>query len=106
VVVGSLVSSSAPDRYIRPVITFVIAASGLKYVGVGTTALGWILCATLLAAAAAWLAYIRPQQQRAKEVELARRAADPLTGEPAESNGGPNGGPQPGGESLTRPYSA
>ena len=35
VFVGSLLSSSAPDRYIRPVITFVIAASGLKYVGVG-----------------------------------------------------------------------
>ena len=27
-------------------ITFVIFASGLKYVGVGTTALGWILSAT------------------------------------------------------------
>ena len=35
VFVGSLLSSSAPDRYIRPVITFVIAASGLKYVGRG-----------------------------------------------------------------------
>jgi uncharacterized protein len=101
VLVGSLVSSSAPDRYIRPVITFVIAASGLKYVGVGTTALGWILCGTLLAAAAVWLTYVRPQQQRAREAELARPAADPLAGEPAESIGGP----LPGGESLTRPYS-
>jgi hypothetical protein len=62
VLVGSLVSSSAPDRYIRPVITFVIAASGLKYVGLGTTALGWVLCGTLLAAAAVWLAYIRPRR--------------------------------------------
>jgi uncharacterized membrane protein YfcA len=60
VLVGSLLSSSAPDRYIRPVITFVIAASGLKYVGVGTTALGWILCGVLLTAAAAWLVYTRP----------------------------------------------
>ena len=42
VLVGSLLSSRAPDRYIRPVITFVIFASGLKYVGVPTTALGWI----------------------------------------------------------------
>ena len=99
---GSLLSSSAPDRYIRPVITFVIAASGLKYVGVGTTALGWILCGVLLAAAAIWLTYVRPQQQRARELELARQAADPLAGEPLESNGGP----LPGGESLTRPYSA
>lgn len=46
VLVGSLLSSSAPDRYIRPAITFVVGASGLRYVGVGTTALGWILCGT------------------------------------------------------------
>src|SRR5665811_466383 len=43
VLIGSFFSSRAPDRYIRPAITFVIFASGLKYVGVGTTALGWIL---------------------------------------------------------------
>jgi uncharacterized protein len=102
VLAGSLVSSSAPDHYIRPVITFVIAASGLKYVGVGTTALGWILCGALLAAAAVWLTYVRPRQQRAKDAELARAVADPLPGEPSESNGGP----PPGDESLTRPYSA
>ena len=28
VFVGSLLSSTAPDRYVRPVITFVVAASG------------------------------------------------------------------------------
>jgi len=60
VFVGSFVSSRAPDRVVRPVITFVILASGLKYVGVGTYALGWILCAVLLAAGIAWLAYARP----------------------------------------------
>jgi uncharacterized membrane protein YfcA len=60
VLIGSLLSSSAPDRYIRPLITFVVAASGLKYVGVGTTALGWILVATLLIGAATWLGYSRP----------------------------------------------
>jgi hypothetical protein len=60
VLVGSLLSSSVPDRYVRPAITFVIFASGLKYAGVGTTALGWILCATLLAAGAFWLVYARP----------------------------------------------
>ena len=70
VLVGSLVSSSAPDRYVRPVITFVIAASGLKYVGLGTTALGWLLCAVLLTAAVVWLAYIRPRQS-------ARAVAEP-----------------------------
>lgn len=60
VIVGSFISSRAPDRYIRPAITFVIFASGLKYVGLGTTALGWILCATLLAVATIWVFYMRP----------------------------------------------
>ncbi len=60
VLVGSLLSSSAPDRYIRPVITFVVAASGLKYVGVGATTLGWILCAVLLIGASVWFARRRP----------------------------------------------
>ncbi len=63
VFVGSLVSSSAPDRYIRPMITFVVAASGLKYVGVGTTALGWLLCGMLLVGAAVWVVYVRPAQR-------------------------------------------
>jgi hypothetical protein len=40
VLVGSLLSSRAPDKYIRPAITFVIFASGLKYVGVPTYPLG------------------------------------------------------------------
>ncbi len=62
VLVGSMLSSSAPDRYIRPVITFVIFASGLKYVGVATTVLGWILVATLGMGFATWLAYRRPWQ--------------------------------------------
>ncbi len=60
VLVGSVLSSTAPDRYIRPAITFVIFASGLKYVGLGTTALGWTLCAVLLVAALGWLAVSRP----------------------------------------------
>ena len=50
VLVGSFFSSRAPDRFVRPAITFVIFASGLKYIGVGTTQLGWILCAVLLVA--------------------------------------------------------
>ncbi len=62
VLVGSLISSRAPDRYIRPVITFVIFASGLKYVGLGTTALGWTLGVVLLAAAVYWVIYIRPRR--------------------------------------------
>ena len=60
VLVGAFLSSRAPDKYIRPAITFVIFASGLKYAGVGTTALGWILCATLFGAGVFYLAYVRP----------------------------------------------
>jgi uncharacterized membrane protein YfcA len=64
VLVGSLISSSVPDRYVRPVITFVVFASGLKYVGVGTTALGWILCGVLFAVAAAWLTAAKPWRKQ------------------------------------------
>jgi uncharacterized membrane protein YfcA len=81
VFVGSLLSSSAPDRYIRPVITFVIAASGLKYIGLGTTALGWTLCAILLVAAVIWLAYVRPR--RIAEQQLEDREPIPIA-PPAE----------------------
>jgi uncharacterized protein len=63
VLVGSLLSSRAPDRYIRPLITFVIFASGLKYVGLGTTALGWVLGA-ILVAAAVWVAWARPWRRK------------------------------------------
>jgi uncharacterized membrane protein YfcA len=93
VLVGSFLSSRAPDRYIRPVITFVIFASGLKYVGVGTTALGWILCAVLLAAALAWLAWVQPWRNgvRAQAVSPRRAEADVPVG-------GPVGGPPRSGD--------
>jgi len=40
VLVGSLASSRVPDRLLRPVITLVITASGLKYVGLDSRQLG------------------------------------------------------------------
>jgi uncharacterized membrane protein YfcA len=82
VLVGSLFSSRAPDRYIRPAITFVIFASGLKYVGVGTTELGWILCAVLLAIAGAWLGYAKPWEKAPPTDEPASlsKVADPSSG--------------------------
>jgi uncharacterized membrane protein YfcA len=86
VFVGSLFSSSAPDRYVRPAIAFVIAASGLKYVGVDATTLGWLLCGMLLAGASLWLALTQPWRRQAAaagpseadalEVEQALRAAE------------------------------
>jgi hypothetical protein len=67
VLVGSFLSSRAPDRYIRPAITFVILASGLKYVGVGTTELGWTLVGVLFAGFVAWFAIARPWQSSTDE---------------------------------------
>ena len=83
VIVGSFISSWAPDRYIRPAIAFVIFASGLKYVGLGTTALGWVLCGALLAIAALWLIAVRPWQNGAA---LAGSAA------PGDARDGPDRG--------------
>lgn len=60
VIVGSLLSSRAPDRYLRPVITFVIFASGLKYAGMGTTTLGWTLVGVAAAGGAVWLVVKQP----------------------------------------------
>ena len=79
VFVGSLLSSTVPDRYIRPAIAFVIFASGLKYVGVGTTALGSILCGVLLLAASFWLVYARPwrrEQDLAATEKIASHSID------------------------------
>jgi hypothetical protein len=66
VLIGSFLSSRAPDKYIRPAITFVIFASGLKYVGMGTTALGWTLCLVLLACGGYWLVRVRPRRSGRK----------------------------------------
>ena len=87
VIVGSFISSRAPDRYIRPAITFVIFASGLKYVGLGTTTLGWVLCSVLLAAVVIWLFYVRPWQSGALLTGSAVTTARP--DEPIESRSSP-----------------
>ena len=91
VLVGSLLSSRAPDRYVRPVITFVIFASGLKYAGMGTTALGWTLCGAALACGAYWLARRKPW--RGDELTGAARQAkvaseSRLEPEPARAGSG------------------
>jgi hypothetical protein len=88
VLIGSYLSSRAPDKYIRPIITFVIFASGLKYVGVGTTALGWILCVVLIGGGLTWLALARPWRgngiAQADGPEPVRATEDPpLAGEQA-----------------------
>jgi len=82
VLVGSFLSSRAPDRYIRPAITFVILASGLKYVGVGTTDLGWLLCSVLFLAGAIWLVNVRPWRKEVPPV-LRTEGHEELTTGPA-----------------------
>src|SRR5207302_2899032 len=77
VFVGSLLSSSAPDRYIRPAITFVIFASGLKYVGVPTYPLGFVMGGILVAGAVYVLSVRRPWQRRGEPVPALARAAVP-----------------------------
>ena len=74
VFIGSLLSSSVPDRYIRPVIAFVILASGLKYVGLSTTALGWTLSAVLLVGAAFITYEVRSSRQRSPVCLFVQRA--------------------------------
>ena len=77
VLIGSLLSSRAPDKYIRPVITFVIFASGLKYAGMGATALGWTLCIVLLAVAGYWTVRTRPWQRADRKQEAATERGKP-----------------------------
>jgi hypothetical protein len=68
---------------------FVIFASGLKYVGVSTTALGWILCAVLLAAATVWLVKARPWES----IDAAPAATSSSDG--ARTRAGPPGLDEP-----------
>ncbi len=88
VLIGSFLSSRAPDRYIRPIITFVIFASGLKYVGVGTTVLGWVLCAVALTGGAYWLFRTQPWRngngwRRSPRERSGRGQRERITGSPA-----------------------
>jgi uncharacterized membrane protein YfcA len=86
VLVGSLLSSRAPDKYIRPAITFVIFASGLKYVGVPTYPLGFVMGGILVAGAGYLLAVRRLGQRQPGEPEpvpaLANPDPDPVLAEP------------------------
>ena len=60
VLVGAYFSSRAPDAWIRPIITFAVLASGLKYVGLSTTALGWALVGVLAAGFVSWVVVRKP----------------------------------------------
>ena len=99
VIIGSFLSSRAPDRYLQPLITLVIFASGLKYVGLGTTALVLVLAATLTAAGGYWLIWVRPGRARlAADPVPAAEVESPLTGPatapPAPAEGAVRGQPR------------
>jgi uncharacterized membrane protein YfcA len=80
VLIGSLLSSRVPDRYLRPAIGFVICASGLKYIGIDVHTLGWILLAALVTLTAIWLIKARPWRrgsfERRTRTERASRQPD------------------------------
>jgi uncharacterized membrane protein YfcA len=84
VLLGSMLSSRAPDRYVRPAITFVVGASGLKYVGVGARELGFVAGGALLALALAWIAAKRPWRRLAGSSSW---SPAPSLGEPASLAG-------------------
>ena len=92
VLVGSLLSSRAPDRLIRPVIAVVICASGLKYVGLGNTDIIWGAAGAVLLAIAIWLVgkRITPKEvsSPAQGAELGRPlvASDPPVSERAPAS--------------------
>jgi uncharacterized protein len=87
VLVGSLLSSTVPDRYVRPAIAFVIFASGLKYAGVSTSVLGWVLCGTLLLAAGLWLALAQPWRRFEVPPEASRGEGEQLEHPPPPRDG-------------------
>ncbi len=70
VLLGALLSSRAPERCIRPVLSLTIFASGLKYVGLGTPELGWAIGGAVLVAAA-WRALGRPGTTASAPMEQA-----------------------------------
>ncbi|HEX3947627.1 MAG TPA: sulfite exporter TauE/SafE family protein [Acidimicrobiales bacterium] len=80
VLVGSLLSSRAPDQLLRPIIFFVLLASGLKYVGVGTTALAWTMGAVLATSGAGWL--VVRQRRRRLSPATGLSADPPVAGHP------------------------
>jgi hypothetical protein len=81
VLIGSLLSSRAPDSYIRPAITFVIFASGLKYVGVPTYPLGFVM-GSILVLGAGYGLYRMQARRREPTPALVAEAAPPAAQPP------------------------
>jgi uncharacterized membrane protein YfcA len=74
VYLGARFSAAGPSRLIRPVLGFVVAASGLKLLGVPTTTLGLVLLAIAIVVPLGWRA-TRPLLGRLARPEPAPAAA-------------------------------
>jgi uncharacterized membrane protein YfcA len=85
VLVGSLLSSRAPDRLLRPFIGLVLLASGLKYVGMPITALGWTMGAVVVVGGAGWLVVHRRRASGAA-AEAPTVSPLPVGGTPSPSS--------------------
>ena len=83
-----------------------IFASGLKYIGVGTTVLGWVLCAVALTAGAYWL--FRTQPWRNGNGKLATAIANGSSRAGANGSWGPPGsnGQHPNGQASNGQHAA
>jgi uncharacterized membrane protein YfcA len=78
VFLGAMISSRVSDRLLRPIITFVIFASGLKYVGMKTDTLGWTLVGVLGAGLIGWLTFAKPWRQLSSDSSPVVQPGDAL----------------------------
>ncbi|MGH9169459.1 MAG: sulfite exporter TauE/SafE family protein [Acidimicrobiales bacterium] len=72
-ILGSLLSSRAPDQFIRPAITFVILLAGLKYLGLTPDPLAWAAGISVVVGLVGSLALNRlwqPEEQPQAELAL------------------------------------
>jgi hypothetical protein len=78
--VGARLSSRAPGGFIRRVLAFVLLASALKLLGLGTVPTGIALLAALLVAPTVWMVVRRangfPALARSQRQAKARAASD------------------------------
>ena len=76
VYIGARLSAKAPDGVVRPLLAFVLLASGLKLVNMGTTELGWVLMVVAIIGLPLWGVDRRPG--------LDRRPLEALRSEPQQ----------------------
>ncbi len=83
VIIGSHVSSRAPDAIIRPILVLVLALSGLKLLDVPNEVLGAILVGAIVTGLATWFV----KQRRARALAGVRPGAPVASGSPHSTPG-------------------